>query len=168
MGVMLITVLLNTTSSVNGQCLENLARYSTLAVTRYSLDTTIKHFFTKTMLILNLYTIKYAKKVGENPCTKICICFCVNMSINGDLIKFDTRKAYMLTAQANDQNLIIKTLSLKMCICERCVRRKNAETYLKVGRQNFADLNLHISLCRSAFRSALPNADLSFKDCIRL
>jgi hypothetical protein len=43
---------------------------------------------------------------------------------------------------------------------------KNAETYLKVGRQNFADLNLHISLCRSAFRSALPNADLIFKDWV--
>jgi hypothetical protein len=38
--------------------------------------------------------------------------------------------------------------------------------YLKVGRQNFADLNLHISLCRSAFRSALPNADLIFKDWV--
>jgi hypothetical protein len=50
---------------------------------------------------------------------------------------------------------------------KRCVHAKNAETYFKVGRQNFADLNLHISLCRSAFRSALPNANLSFKDCVQ-
>jgi hypothetical protein len=61
----MITVLLNTTSSVNGQCLENLARYSTLAVTRYSLDTTIKHFFTKTCILLNTQ-----KKLGKTPARK--------------------------------------------------------------------------------------------------
>ena len=81
-------------------------------------------------------------------------------------IKFDTRKATQANDQTSDQTLIIKTSSLKLenAYVKDAFAEKNAETYLKVGRQHFADLNLHISLCRSAFRSALPNADLSFKD----
>ena len=51
-------------------------------------------------------------------------------------------------------------------VLENMFSRKNAEMNVEIGRKRFADLNLQIRNSRLAFRSALPNADVSFKGCI--
>ena len=49
-------------------------------------------------------------------------------------------------------------------VLENMFPEKYAEMNIKIGRQRFADLNLHnIWFSSSAFRSALPNAHMSFK-----